>query len=120
MDNATRNYINDLAQIVIDVYNIRVPIENIDEVVQKIGGSIEIMPSLDDVCDGTIRKNGEYSFSIAVSPSQNPQRKTFTIAHELGHLFLHMGFRTNKDLWALQDLVHRNKNIKQMNLQRHF
>ena len=68
-----------------------------------IGGTIEEKYSFDDLCDGTIIKDGENSFRIAISPYQNNQRRAFTIAHELGHLFLHMGYRTTPSLWKVQD-----------------
>lgn len=102
MDFATRNYISDLAQQVINAYGIAIPITDIDRVVKDIGGTIEEKNNFDDLCDGTIIKDGEKSFRIAISPYQNDQRRSFTIAHELGHLFLHMGFRTNADLWQAQ------------------
>lgn len=103
MNASTREYINDLAQHVIKAYNITIPIANIEDVVKTIGGRIEVKPGLDDLCDGTIIKEGANGFCIAISPYQNGQRKAFTIAHELGHLFLHMGFRTNNSMWAVQD-----------------
>lgn len=31
------------------------------------------------------------------------KRRRFTIAHELGHLFLHMGYLINEELWRKQD-----------------
>ena len=40
---------------------------------------------------------------IIVSPFQDEKRERFTIAHELGHLFLHMGYRTNNELWEKQE-----------------
>ena len=103
MDFATRNYISDLAQQVINAYGIAIPITDIDRVVKDIGGTIEEKNNFDDLCDGTIIKEGDNSFRIAISPYQNNERRSFTIAHELGHLFLHMGFRTNVDLWRTQD-----------------
>lgn len=103
MDISTRSYINNLAQQVIKVYNITIPITNIDDVVRAIGGTIIEKNNFDDLCDGTIIKDGENSFRIAISPHQSAQRRVFTIAHELGHLFLHMGYRTNPDLWEVQD-----------------
>ena len=103
MDFATRNYINNLAQQVINVYKFSIPITNIDDVVRVIGGKIEEKYNFDDLCDGTIIKEGDDSFRIAISPFQSPGRRTFTIAHELGHLFLHMGFRTNLSLWEAQN-----------------
>lgn len=102
MDFATRNYINDLAQQVIKAYNITIPITDIDKIVSRMGGSIEVKKNFDDLCDGTITKEGDGSFRIVISPHQTAQRRLFTIAHELGHLFLHMGFRTNAELWQTQ------------------
>jgi Zn-dependent peptidase ImmA (M78 family) len=58
---------------------------------------------LNDAYDGTIKKTGENSFEIAISPYQSAKRKKFTIAHELGHLFLHMGYLLDPDLWNVQD-----------------
>lgn len=102
MDMATRNYISDLAQQVINAYGISIPVD-IENLVRVMGGNIREEVRFDDWCDGTIMKNGDNSFQIVVSPFQNAQRKKFTIAHELGHLFLHMGFRTNKEIWEKQD-----------------
>ena len=45
-----------------------------------------------------------HSISIIwVSPLQDEKRRRFTIAHELGHLFLHMGYLTNHELWEKQE-----------------
>lgn len=51
--------------------------------------------------DGSIRKQDD-GFIIYISPFQSTERRKFTIAHELGHLFLHMGYRINSDLWNKQ------------------
>lgn len=103
MDAATRRYISELAQRVMDVYHISTPISDMREIVRKLGGSVEEKIDFDDLCDGTIQKKGNDSFSIIISPFQNEQRKAFTIAHELGHLFLHMGFMTDRECWLTQD-----------------
>lgn len=102
MDAKTRRYINDLAERVLEVYDISIPITNIEEVVAKMGGTIVEEPEFDDLCDGTIKKDGSNGFRIAISPYQSKQRKAFTIAHELGHLFLHMGFQTDHEKWSQQ------------------
>lgn len=102
MDILTQNYINELAQKIISIYNITIPIMDIERIVQQMGGKIEEKFNFDDICDGTIRKNGTNSFYIAVTPFQELERRTFTIARELGHLFLHMGFRINNQLWEQQ------------------
>ena len=87
MDGLTRKYISELAQRVMDVYNIKTPIVDMESIVQRLGGTIE----------------EKSNFKITISPYQNNQRKNFTIAHELGHLFLHMGFMTDRKLWNTQD-----------------
>ena len=58
--------------------------------------------------DGAVEKEGN-GFKIIVSPFQDEKRERFTIAHELGHLFLHMGYRTNNELWEKQEnnIYHR-------------
>ncbi len=41
-------------------------------------------------------------FEIIVFEYQPPNRKSFTIAHELGHLFLHMGYIIDEERWKVQ------------------
>ena len=105
MDNSTRRMINSLAEDVLSAYNISVPIGNIDEIVEKLGGTIQKEAFFSD---GAVEKEGN-GFKIIVSPFQDEKRERFTIAHELGHLFLHMGYRTNKELWEKQEnnIYHR-------------
>ena len=91
MDNSTRRMINSLAEDVLSAYNISVPIGNIDEIVEKLGGTIQKEAFFSD---GAVEKEGN-GFKIIVSPFQDEKRERFTIAHELGHLFLHMGYRTS-------------------------
>lgn len=101
MNNELRILINNLTQDIIDLYNIQIPIQNIDEVVKKIGGRVEESLDIDNMFDGSIRKQDD-GFIIYISPFQSTERRKFTIAHELGHLFLHMGYRINSDLWNKQ------------------
>lgn len=98
MDNSTRLMINSLAEDILSVYDISVPVQDIDEVVRQLGGTIQNEISFSE---GTVEKDGE-SFRIIVSPFQDEKRVRFTVAHELGHLFLHMGYRTNDKLWEEQ------------------
>ena len=108
MDSSTRIFIDNLAEAVIDAYGITIPIDNIEDVVKKIGGEIVEKADLDDLYDGTIRKVDQSSFSIVISPFQSEGRKDFTVEHELGHLFLHMGFGVDPDLWSRQnDTIYR-------------
>lgn len=105
MNNATRTMINSLTQDILDSFHIQIPIQDIDELVVSLGGSVQT----DFSCtDGAVVKEGD-SFRILVSPFQDEKRRRFTIAHELGHLFLHMGYLTNIELWENQDenIYHR-------------
>ena len=102
--------INAMAYEVRNIYGIPVPIENIDQAVQAMGGTIVEDPSIDGFSDGEIRKTGPNTFEIVVSPFQSSERRNFTIAHELGHLFLHMGFQTNPQRWERQDDCHYYRN----------
>lgn len=67
MDSSTRIFIDNLAEAVIDAYGITIPIDNIEDVVKKIGGEIVEKADLDDLYDGTIRKVDQSSFSIVIS-----------------------------------------------------
>lgn len=99
MDIATRNMINSLTKDILDSFDIEIPIQNMDDIVKQLGGSVQ-----EDIrfSDGAVLKEGE-TFKILVSPFQDEKRRRFTIAHELGHLFLHMGYLINKELWEQQD-----------------
>ena len=103
MDSSTRIFIDNLAEAVIDAYGITIPIDNIEDVVKKIGGEIVEKADLDDLYDGTIRKVDQSSFSIVIPPFQRAGRKAVTVAHELGHLFLHMGLGVDPELWSRQN-----------------
>lgn len=107
MNDATRVYINKVADAVRSTFDVPIPIDNIDSLVNKLGGSIVEKPGLDQLYDGTIKKVGDNSFEIAISPYQDYERRNFTIAHELGHLFLHMGYLISKDTWDQQSNSHQ-------------
>lgn len=94
-----------MADAVRDVYSIKGPISDIDQVVQKMGGIVREDFSLDGFSDGRVRKLENGGFEITVSPYQTVERRNFTIAHELGHLFLHMGFMTDEERWEAQNNI---------------
>ena len=58
-------------------------------VLQKLGIRLEIEPDIS--YDGTIRKNcdGKYVITLPSKFDSSNKRARFTLAHELGHLFLH-------------------------------
>lgn len=94
--------INNVTQDIIDIYHLQIPIHNINDVVIALGGRVE--ESVDDnmLSDSGIKKY-DNGFIIYVSPFQSPVRRKYSIAHELGHLFLHMGYKINSELWNKQE-----------------
>ena len=105
LNSKVKSLINDMADAVRDVYGIKGPISDIDQVVKEMGGIVREDFSLDGFSDGRVRKLENGGFEITVSPYQTVERRNFTIAHELGHLFLHMGFMTDEERWESQNNI---------------
>ena len=102
IDYKTQVLINNLTMSIIKVFEINIPITDIDEIVKKIGGRVKVSNSLSEYSDGLIKKIKDDEFEIIVSVYQPPNRRNFTIAHELGHLFLHMGYIIDEERWKTQ------------------
>ena len=98
MDREVQNLINNIAEDIIQSFNISIPVENIDDVVQKLGGSIEVDSRLFE-CKVLKR---DKKFKIILPLFQNEKHRRFAIGQELGHLFLHMGYLTSNKLWDRQ------------------
>ncbi|MGC8769999.1 MAG: ImmA/IrrE family metallo-endopeptidase [Brevinematia bacterium] len=65
--------------------------EFLEKVVEYLGGRIEISntPVAFEEENGSLLINPDGTFVIYLSPITSPLRDNFTIAHELGHYFLH-------------------------------
>jgi Zn-dependent peptidase ImmA (M78 family) len=99
----TKDVINSVADLVRSSLRLSCPYDT-EIAVQELGG--RIIQDVDNMAiDACIRKEGEDSFVIDLNGKKPFLRERFTIAHELGHLFLHMGFLINKDLWGNQQKV---------------
>lgn len=92
-------FIEELTEKNINVYKIQIPIINIKEVIRSIGGKIVYVNSYDELVDGNIVKTHDKKFNILLSVLNKNNNNNFTIAYSLGHIFLHMGYRTNFSLW---------------------
>jgi hypothetical protein len=75
VDDATRVYINKVADAVRSTFDVPIPIDNIDSLVNKLSGSIVEKPGLDKFYDGTIKKVWDNSFEIAISPYNSGGRE---------------------------------------------
>ena len=102
INTEVRTLINNVTQDIIDLYHIQIPIQDIHDVVIALGGHVEESAD-DNMLSYSGIKKQDNGFIIYVSPSQSPVRRKYTIASELGHLFLHMGYKINPKWWDMQE-----------------
>jgi Zn-dependent peptidase ImmA (M78 family) len=98
MHQIKREAINKLANSLIDVLELTtypIPVENIPKM---IGGELKRVEYIGNNLEAMIRKVDD-SFEIIITNDKPVYRQRFSIAHELGHLFLHMGYLINDELW---------------------
>lgn len=99
MNSRKRQEINSFAEKIRLILRVNTPVD-IYKVVKKLKGEI----TYEDHADGReakIEKINEDNLEFRVTlPHHTAElRDRFTIAHELGHLFLHMGYLVNKEKW---------------------
>jgi len=82
-------------------FQLNVPV-NLSNFIQNILSGKITEDELEEDISGKIEKH-EDSFKITLNSLHPRTRKNFTLAHELGHLFLHMGFMIDPEKWALID-----------------
>lgn len=68
-------------------FKIRRPPVPVDRIAKKLGILLAPLPGDDEISGAIVRKDGYVV--IAVNPAHHLNRQRFTIAHELGHYFLH-------------------------------
>lgn len=105
MNNWTLREIEDLTENILYEYDVTIPIVNIEELVEKLGGNV-VYDNLkfDFSC---IEKIDDKSFLIKINTNHDYFKKYYEkenyvkriIADELGYLFLYMGYQTNNELW---------------------
>ncbi|HSQ40805.1 MAG TPA: ImmA/IrrE family metallo-endopeptidase [Fibrobacteraceae bacterium] len=61
-------------------------LQSLIQLVKKFGGNVHFSDEPD--CD-SITVDGKNSFTILLSKDATPERQSFSLAHELGHYFLH-------------------------------
>ena len=107
--NIDRNRINKLADSIREALELVTPPYEPKFAVKKLNGEIFYDLSADDI-DAFIEKTGNQNFSIHLSDNKSLQRERFTLAHELGHLFLHMGFVIDDSKWRQKEMVYYRDN----------
>ena len=83
-----REYIEGLAGRIAGKLGLE-PGDDLEPVVDRLGGNLLVRPWNQPRVSGSIHVRGPSDFTIFLSPFTGPLRNRFTIAHELGHYFLH-------------------------------
>ena len=91
-----RQQINSLAEKVRRGLELDVVPFPVDDAVGRLGGRIEMRSDADN--EALVKKEGD-AFVIVLG-EQPEVRRRFSVAHELGHLFLHMGYIIDPTRWA--------------------
>lgn len=97
MTSDKRKAINDLAVSIRKALNLSTPL-NLQDVVLQLKGKLLPVTFDESSVSGKIQKK-DGTFEISYNAEESPNRIGFTIAHELGHLFLHMGYLFNPEKW---------------------
>ncbi len=93
-----RREINRFAEVVRQATGMGIPAEP-EEAVRVLGGSIAESSPDEAIAEALIEKIGGDSFRIVTTVSEHKKRTRFSVAHELGHLFLHMGYLIDQERW---------------------
>ena len=90
MTDLLRKKIKQVVDVLIKSCEVETPV-NLQNLVTSLGGEITNLTEESSIY-GSVKRTENNRFIISVPPNQNEHKKRFTIARELGHLFLHMGF----------------------------
>lgn len=95
MNRARREQINNLAETIRTACGLQTPVD-VDEAVRRLNGRLAIREEPE--FEAKIEKAGD-GFEITLSEQVHPNRRRFSVAHEMGHLFLHMGYLVDEEKW---------------------
>ena len=97
MTPSRRREINEFAEQVRHALDLRSPID-MERVVRTLGGSVKYTRPHELPYEAIVEKK-DGSFVISLTRDKAPTRRNFSIAHEVGHLLLHMGYIVDPKKW---------------------
>lgn len=97
MTPTRRRQVNDLAEKLRSILHVSTPVD-MKSVVDHLGGTIKYVPPAAIPHEALVEKNGD-RFIITLTSDKLKERRAFSIAHEVGHLFLHMGYLIDPAKW---------------------
>jgi Zn-dependent peptidase ImmA (M78 family) len=96
MDAARRRQIDELADRIRDALELNSFPIDVEQAVTRLRGELRSVPETEH--EAKIKKSGN-GFVVELAPTSSDERRRFNVAHELGHLFLHMGYKINPAKW---------------------
>ncbi|WP_054177112.1 ImmA/IrrE family metallo-endopeptidase [Citrobacter sp. CtB7.12] len=93
----------------VNVLNVRLIPFDLDSFISKIGIELHRI-IMDDELSGMLQKNTEGRWIISVNSLHHPKRQRFTLAHELGHYFLHR----NRAISFVDEALYRSTHMDSM------
>ena len=112
MKSILEKLVNDIHEI----YDVKVPID-INEVVEKIGGSIEYTENRFKT--NSIIKTSK-GFIISIVHKKDKYLEKISIAQAIATLFLIYGYRINPDRWNNKEINEENLTLEQINAINYF
>ncbi|ATF11640.1 ImmA/IrrE family metallo-endopeptidase [Brevibacillus brevis X23] len=97
MATVQRENISAIADMILKATELKSPLD-LERLVEFLGGRVIYRTDLPGNMEAMISKKNE-SFEIIIKDDKPSVRQRFSIAHELGHLFLHMGYLIDPDKW---------------------
>jgi hypothetical protein len=94
----TRN-INRLAVAILQELELMPPVD-VERAVELLGGELSLLGDESETEAMIEKKENGFVIRIKRTRDETEQRRRFSIAHELGHLFLHMGYLSTDDRWT--------------------
>lgn len=96
--------IEEYAQVIREQYtDSSLPVSNIDEVVKAMGGEIRCNANLRTFDNEFVTVTGKDSFIIEVPFNTSHESRNFVVAHAVGHLFMHMKYKTSEWCYPSED-----------------
>jgi Zn-dependent peptidase ImmA (M78 family) len=97
MNVERRRQINEFAERLRAALGVKSPVDTV-KIVSFLGGKIEYVEPSELAYEAIVEKSGD-SFIVTLTNDKARTRRNFSLAHELGHLFLHMGYIVSPEKW---------------------
>ena len=104
--------VNTLADDIRMIYNIEIPIINMEDAVSKIGGIVKY----DSRCYGYVEKK-KNEFTIHVADNKDHRVKKFCVAQQLGKIFLYTDFVLDRNkFFEAEEISFKDSYFKQRSI----